>query len=165
MDPILAVVSALREAGVSFVVVGGVAVVLQGHPRMTVDLDIVVELEHDNLLRALEVLQGLGLVPRLPVAAAQFADEDTRRRWVQERSLTVFSMHDPVDPRREVDLFAESPLPWEELVADAEEIDVGGVVVPVASRAHLIRMKLQAGRPQDLADVEALAHLEDLDGG
>ena len=34
----------LTAAGVSFVVVGGVAVVLHGHARMTVDLDLVIDL-------------------------------------------------------------------------------------------------------------------------
>ena len=163
VDPILTVVKALRDAEVAFVVVGGVAVVIRGHPRMTVDLDLVVQLEQDNLLRAIDVLTGLGLVPRLPVAATQFADAEIRRTWVEQRNLTVFSMHDPVDPRREVDLFADLPLPWEDLSAESDDIDVAGVSVPVASIAHLIEMKAEAGRPQDLADIAALREL-DTDG-
>ncbi len=163
MDPILTVVKALREAGVAFVVVGGVAVVVRGHPRMTVDLDLVVQLERENVLAALAVLGGLGLVPRLPVPATQFADEDVRREWVEQRNLTVFSMHDPLDPRREVDLFADLPLPWQDLADGADDIDVAGVSVPVASIAHLIEMKAAAGRPQDLADIAALRE-HDTDG-
>lgn len=126
---------------------------------MTVDLDLAVELERENLLRALDVLTGLGLVPRLPVPAEQFADEDVRRSWVTQRNLTVFSLHDPADPRREVDLFAELPLPWDDLVAGADDIEVAGVSMPVASVAHLIEMKRIAGRPQDLADIEGLRRL------
>jgi hypothetical protein len=41
------VFAALHRAGVRFVVVGGVAVVLQGHIRTTVDLDLVVDLAAD----------------------------------------------------------------------------------------------------------------------
>lgn len=160
MDPILGVVRALRDADVRFVVVGGVAVVVHGHPRMTVDLDLVVELQRDNARRAIEVLSGLGLVPRLPVPATDFADDDVRRSWVEDRNLTVFSMHDPADPRREVDLFADPPLPWDQLWAEVREVDVAGVAVPVASIPHLIQMKRIAGRPQDLADIAALEALE-----
>lgn len=102
---------ALSAAGVDFVVVGGVAVVLHGHPRMTVDLDLVVELSAPNVRAALDALREAGLVPRLPVPAEQFSDPEIRRRWVEERNLTVFSLHDPTDPRREVDLFATEPIP------------------------------------------------------
>ncbi len=45
-EPVLA---ALDAAGVRFVVVGGVAVVLHGHPRMTADLDLVVDLTASRL--------------------------------------------------------------------------------------------------------------------
>jgi hypothetical protein len=150
------VLVALHEASVRYVVVGGVAVVVQGHPRLTADLDLVVDLEERNLLRALGTLESLGLVPRLPVAAASFADPGTRSRWIKERNLTVFSLHDPGRPGREVDLFAEPPLPFEELWDGADVVRLAGVEVRVASIEHLVRMKRAVGRPQDLADVAAL---------
>lgn len=161
MRTLLPIIRALYDAGVAFVVVGGVAVVLQGHPRMTADLDLVLDLAADNVLAALEVLEGLGLQPRLPVQSREFADADVRRTWVEERNLTVFSMHDPDDPRREVDLFAENPRPFAELVASASVIHLQGAAVNVASVDDLIAMKRVAGRPQDLADIEALERLGD----
>ncbi|MEE8600391.1 nucleotidyl transferase AbiEii/AbiGii toxin family protein [Euzebya tangerina] len=156
MDPLLAIVQALRDADVDFVVVGGVAVVLRGHPRMTVDLDLVARLEQRNLLRALSALEDQGLVPRLPVPAASFADDATRASWVADRNMTVFSLHDPSDPRREVDIFAEEPITWAELSEQADDIVVRATSVPVASVEHLITMKRAAARPQDLADIAAL---------
>lgn len=167
MRPLLPILRALRDAEVDFVVVGGVAVVLHGHPRMTIDLDVVVDLERENVQRAMEALTAVGLRPRLPVDAASFADPGQRRAWIEQRNLTVFSLHDPADPRREVDVFAEPPLPWERLVAGSTTVDVDGVDVRVASRADLITMKQAAGRPQDLADVAALQALvaEDEDLG
>jgi len=41
-------------------------------------------------------------------------------------------------------------------VADALEVDVGGLAVPVIGRAALLANKRAAGRPKDLADVAAL---------
>ena len=163
MEPLLAVLHGLSEAGVRYVVVGGVAVVLQGHPRLTADLDLVLDLTAENARRALGVLQELGLRPRLPVPAEEFADPSTRRAWVQERNLTVFSLHDPGDPRREVDLFADPPIAFEQLMEQVSLLDVEGLSVPVASRAHLVQMKRLAGRPQDLADIAALEALDDED--
>ena len=164
MRHLLPILRALHDAGVAFVVVGGVAVVLQGHPRLTVDLDLVLDLSTANVRTAVETLTALGLRPRLPVPASELADPQIRRAWVEERNLTAFSLHDPNDPRTEVDLFAFEPVPWAELVADAVVREIDGVSVHVASRAHLIAMKTGTGRPQDLADIAALEALEALDG-
>lgn len=154
------VFSALNEAEISYVVVGGVAVVLQGHARLTVDLDLVVDLAAEPASRAVDVLLGLGFLPRLPVDAHDFAEAAVREQWVQQRHLQVFSMHHPDDPLLEVDLFASYPLPFDELLSSADQLDVAGVRVPVASVAHLVALKRAAGRPRDLEDVEALLRLE-----
>jgi hypothetical protein len=157
--PLLDLLTALHAAEVRAVVVGGVAVVLHGHPRLTADLDLVLDLTRENVNTALAVLREQGLVPRLPVPAQQFADPEIRNRWRRERHLTVFSLHDPADPRREVDLFAEAPLPFEELWEASKVVIVADVPVRVASIDHLIAMKQDAGRPQDLADIAALEAL------
>lgn len=160
MRPILDVLAALEAADVRSIVVGGVAVVLHGHPRLTVDLDLVLDLAPDNVAAALEVLADQGFVPRLPVTAEGFADPATRAGWVADRALTVFSLHDPGNPLREVDLFAEEPLPFDELWADSQVVEVAGIGVRVASVDHLITLKRRAGRPQDLADIDALERLQ-----
>ncbi|MGD8201314.1 hypothetical protein ACQE98_11685 [Ornithinimicrobium sp. W1679] len=159
MRRILDLLAALAEAEVEYVVVGGVAVVLRGHVRTTVDLDLALNLAADNVLQAMDVLRAQGLVPRLPVPAEQFADPEVRRAWVEERNLVAFTLHDPSDALREVDLLATSPVPFDELFKGSSVLDVAGVPVRVASVAHLLRMKQASGRPQDLADVAALSQL------
>jgi hypothetical protein len=158
--PLLDLLAALEAADVRCVVVGGVAVVLHGHPRLTVDLDLVLDLAPGNVAAALQVLADQGLVPRLPVAAEEFADPTTRAGWVADRALTVFSLHDPGNPLREVDLFAEDPLPFAELWDDSLVVEIAGVGVRIASIEHLITLKRRAGRPQDLADIDALERLQ-----
>ncbi len=157
-EPVLA---ALDAAGVRFVVVGGVAVVLHGHPRMTADLDLVVDLAADSAGRAIAALVDLGMEPRLPVDPHSFADPEVRRAWIDERSLTVFTMLDPREPLLEVDLFAQPPLPFEELWDQATIVQLEDQPVRIASIEHLITMKKAVGRPQDLADVAALEALRD----
>lgn len=48
MRSIVSILAALHAAEVDHVVVGGVAVVLRGHTRMTVDLDLALDLSADN---------------------------------------------------------------------------------------------------------------------
>lgn len=155
------VLAALAAADVRAVVVGGVAVVLHGHPRLTADLDLVIDLDVGPARRAMDVLSGLGLEPRLPVPASAFADEETRARWVTERNLMVFTMTDPGGGVLEVDLFARSPLPFETLWSRAVTVPVGQTDVRIAAMDDLIAMKRQAGRPQDLADIAALETIRD----
>ena len=147
---------ALNDAGVRYVVVGGVAVVLHGHVRVTVDLDLVVDLEPAAAALAIEALTRLGLRPRVPVDALDFADPVQRAGWISEKGMRVLMLHDPADALVEVDVFVESPAPFEELFARSEEVDLGSTSVRIASIDDLIAMKRVAGRPQDLVDIEAL---------
>lgn len=157
-EPILA---QLNEAGVRYVVVGGVAVVLHGHARLTADLDLALDLTPGNPTQAIRALLEMGLVPLLPVDPHDFADANTRRQWVEERNLKVFTLYDPADPLRQVDVLAENPIPFEELWHRAVEVDLGGTSFRIASIADLVLMKRAARRSQDLADIEALEMLQD----
>lgn len=78
--------------------------------------------------------------------------------------MTVFSLHDPVDPRREVDIFATVPYPFEDMWAASRVVPVAGIPVRIAGIDHLLAMKREAGRPQDLADIAALEALDEETG-
>lgn len=151
----------LNDKGVRYVVAGGVAVVLHGHPRMTADIDLAVDLDPAAARLAIRTLTGMGLRPRVPVEPEAFADPAERTRWISERGMTVFNLYDPKDPLISVDLFVEPPIPFEELLRGSVRISLRSCEVQVASIADLIRMKRKAGRPQDLADIEALEALRD----
>ena len=150
------VFQALQAGGVRYLVVGGVAVVLHGHPRFTADLDLVVALEAANARAAVAALAGLGYRPRPPVDAALFADAAARQGWIAEKDLIVLSLWSPEHPATEVDLFVREPFPFEEASARATVIDLGGVHVPVASIEDLVAMKRAVGRPKDLEDARQL---------
>jgi hypothetical protein len=152
--------AALNSRDVRYIVVGGVATVLHGHARLTADVDLVIDLEPAGCRRALEVLAGLGLEPRLPVDARDFADPAIRRTWIEDKGMRVFSFVDPDNPMRAVDLFAEPVLDFEQLWSGSETIALRSTFVRVASIPHLIALKRIAGRPKDLADVEKLEEIQ-----
>jgi hypothetical protein len=153
------VFAALERAGSRYVVVGGVAVVLQGHARFTADLDLVIDLEPGAAGRAIAALGGLGFEPQVPVKAEMFADAEMRQRWIDDKGMTVFSLSRFDDPLSVVDIFAAYPIDFEELWRDARRVKIGTVTVPVASIPHLIQMKRAVGRPQDKSDVARLEEL------
>ncbi|HMV65490.1 MAG TPA: hypothetical protein PKA64_01475 [Myxococcota bacterium] len=164
MDPtFLQVLTSLETAQVRFLVVGGVAVVLHGVLRMTVDLDLVIELQPDNLLPAIRALAALGFSPRLPVAATDLADAATRRAWIAERNLRVFTFWHPKS-HRVVDVFVEEPFNFDAAWSRRVDVDIHPTVVHVAAIEDLVSMKRAAGRAKDLADIDALMALEEEDG-
>ena len=68
----------LEARAVRYVVVGGIAVVLRGYLRTTVDLDLVIDLERSNALRFVEAATAAGFVPSAPVDPGALADPDRR---------------------------------------------------------------------------------------
>lgn len=140
-------------------VVGGFATVLHGHARLTADIDLVVDLVPVEARKAVETLTSLGFRPRAPVEPLAFADPAVRQQWVREKGMRVFSLWNPANPMLEVDLFAEHPVDFEELWNRAEIIKLTETEVRIASIRDLIRLKRLAGRPQDLADIEALENI------
>ena len=159
------VYAAFEEAEVRYVVVGGMAVVMSGHVRATVDLDVVVDLDPEAALRAMQALEGLGLLPRVPIALTDFADPQVRESWIKDKHMQVLSFFDPDHPAREVDVFVAYPLDFDSLSADAVPTRLGDRTVPVAAKHHLIEMKRAAGRPRDLEDIEALQRLMERGAG
>lgn len=153
------VFESLNQAQVKYLVVGGVAVVLHGHLRTTGDLDLVIELGKENARKTMDVLTNLGFRPRAPVAAADFADPDNRRKWIQEKGMMVFSLWHPASPL-EVDVFVTEPFSFPEVYARALRVPLKRSYAMLISKDDLIALKLAADRLQDHADIEALQNLD-----
>lgn len=152
-----AVFKALTDAGVRFIVVGGLAVNVYGYLRLTLDIDLVAQLTAENIRWAFDALASLGYRPLVPVTAEQFGDAPTREGWIREKGMRVLRFHSDLHPLTPVDLFVTEPFPFEEAYRDAtvrDLSDVGGI--RVVALETLKRMKQEAGRPQDLADVDNL---------
>lgn len=148
---------ALDDADVRYLVVGGVAVVLHGHPRFTADLDLVLDLTSTNTSTGIVALQRLGYRPRAPVPAEDFANDEARAKWREEKGLTVFSLWSPSHPGTEVDLFVEEPFDFEE--AWSRRMDAvldDGTTVHVVGIDDLRALKARVGRPKDVDDIAQL---------
>lgn len=146
----------LEEAGVRYVTVGGVAVILHGYGRLTGDVDVFIALDPENATKAMRALTNLGLKPKAPVDPMDFADPDIRNRWRDEKGMMVFSMIDPARPFFAVDIFVEEAIPFNDLLLRSVVVETEDGPIRVCSYEDLIDLKLKAGRPQDLADVHEL---------
>lgn len=160
VDSVKPVLDLLNRENVRYIVVGGLAVVLHGHVRLTRDVDLIVDLEPNEAKRALAVLTSAGFRPRAPVDASDFADSVKRESWIREKNMTVFSLFDPSNPFLEIDLFVSHPIDFEDLWARSQIMSLGKTEVRVASIDDLIGLKRLSGRPQDLADIKVLEEIK-----
>jgi len=156
-----AIARALNEAGVPFIVVGGLAVNAHGYGRATQDIDLVISLDPAAVRRAFQALASLGYGPRVPVTAEGFADPAQRARWMTEKGMTVLNFHSDRHRETPVDVFVTEPFDFSQEHAQALVEEVApGVPLRIVRLETLLRIKEDAGRPQDLADVAELRSLQ-----
>ena len=145
--------TALNEARVRYALVGGYAVALHGAPRGTIDIDVALRWNLDNLTRAEEALNGAGLVSRIPVSAVDVYR--FRNEYIENRNLVAWNFHNPDDPLEQVDIIIAYDLNGKK----TQPVNLPTGTVQVLSIDDLIDMKRSSGRPQDLEDVSALEKL------
>lgn len=150
----------LNNSEVRYLLVGGLAVAAHGHTRATNDIDLVVALDRKNALAAVNALSGMGYQPTAPVAAAQFAEPDIRKKWIEEKGMLVFQMRtgNPLDVP--VDLFVSEPFDFDQVYGNAIQAElIPGLAVPVVPLDILLAMKKDTGRPRDEEDIRILREL------
>lgn len=148
------VCQALAAQGVRYALVGGYAVALHGAVRGTVDVDIVVEWTLKALQHTEIALNSLGLVSRLPLHANDvfsFRDE-----YVKNRNLVAWNFHNPDDISQQVDVVITFDLKGKR----RHRLPTASGPLFLMTVEDLLEMKKASGRPQDLADVEALERLQ-----
>lgn len=130
-----AILRSLADAEVRYLIVGGLAVAAHGYGRLTFDLDLVVQLQPTNVLRALKALGSLGYTPLAPVSAADFADPAKRDAWIREKNAVVFQLHSERHRETRIDLFVAEPFDFEEEYQHAKT----GELLP-GLPAHFVRI-------------------------
>jgi hypothetical protein len=159
-DPVR-MLTALQEAGVRFVLVGGMAAILHGDVGVTIDLGVVPEREPRNLDRLALALRALGARIRATGEPEGLFFDCSSAFF---RNLAPDSILNLTTQAGDLDLaFRPSGTEgYADLRRDAVEIEAGdGVRILVASLADVIRSKEAAGREKDRIALPRLRRLLD----
>jgi hypothetical protein len=148
------VCEALNQSGARYVIVGGYAVSLHGAVRGTLDIDVALRWTKNDLLKAEDALQKIGLVSRLPVTALDVFEY--RDEYIRNRNLIAWNFHNPVDPSELLDIIINFDAKGKKAVYK----QLSTTSVPVLNIRDLIDMKKSSGRPQDIEDIKALEKLK-----
>lgn len=146
---------------VKYVLVGGIALNLQGVERATHDMDILVEMSDNNLAKVVSVLKARGYKVKQPVDPMDIANKAIRMDWIKNKNMKAFNFYKE-DEMKEVDIIIDSPVKYEQAEKDAVKIKSAVLTIPVISVKKLIKMKKNTGRPVDRFDVASLKKIERL---
>ena len=141
--------------GVNFVLIGGMAGVARGSSYPSYDLDIAYARDKGNVKRLVSALEEIGV--RLRGAP------DDLPFMLDERTIENGANFTFITPYGDLDVLAhvDGIKHYDDLAAGAEEKEVFGLPVRVASLDHLIAMKRAANRPKDRNMVEEYIVLAD----
>jgi nucleotidyltransferase AbiEii toxin of type IV toxin-antitoxin system len=149
-DELTQLIAAFDAAGVEYAVCGALALAIHGIPRATKDIDVLVPSASLDRLR--EAARSCGYtIEALPMTFST-------------SGITVHRFTKLLGPRHVMldALIADGPLAnvW----SSRQSLGFSAGTVSVVSREGLVTLKLAAGRPQDLVDVQRLKELDDADG-
>ena len=149
----------LEAAKIRYMLVGGLAMNLYGVPRSTMDVDIVLAMDQDNLRAFLGMSKQMNMQPVAPVSMEALLDPLARKSWAKDKNMVAFGLR-PADPSAPtVDVLIDPPLDIEAALRRVKPQNVGSCRVFLASVEDLIILKEKTGRLQDIADIEHLKRL------
>lgn len=135
----------LARHQVRFVMIGGMAAVAHGSPFPTEDIDITPEAGLDNLARLSDALRELDARIRVDSEPEGLPFEHDAESLAATRTWNLSTRYGDLD----FSLVPSGTTGYGDLVRDAAEVSVFGVVVSIASLADVIRSKQAANRPKD----------------
>lgn len=141
--------AALDAHDVEYVVVGGLAVQVHGHVRMTNDVDLIPAPSRENMRRLAQALNDLG---------ARVLNKDSEGMTIDANMLPRATLWQFTTAAGDIDVLHDVPgaATFEDLRVRALEVGLGALRIPFAGRDDMISMKRASGRPVDLGDVAAL---------
>ncbi|MDD5145235.1 MAG: nucleotidyltransferase [Candidatus Pacebacteria bacterium] len=150
---------ALNKEGINYAVCGGLAVVLYGYARLTVDLDLIVGLEKENLEKLYNTLIKLNYKPQIPIKKEEFIQKEMLEKLAEEKNMKVVSFYNPKEPFNVIDIGVNLPN-ISKILEKKKQIRINGFSVPIILIDDLIKMKEDLARPRDLTDVENLKKIK-----
>jgi predicted nucleotidyltransferase len=138
-EALAAIEAVMRESGLRWYLFGAQAAIVWGSPRLSVDVDVTVTIEPEELEPFIDAMQARGF--RLE-----------SREFLGHRVLPFVRRENKLP----LDVVIAGPGLEDEFLARAVPVDIAGTPIPVISPEDLIVTKILAGRPKDIEDVRGV---------
>jgi hypothetical protein len=108
----LGIFKKFNEEGIRYFVVGGLAMNLLGVPRVTYDIDILIDLEDNNILALMKLMKEWGFKPKVPVNVMDFADPKKCAEWISTKNMKAFNLVNAKWALSEIDIIIDAPVTY-----------------------------------------------------
>ncbi len=153
------ILKSLNDHGVKYVLVGGMAANLHGSPITTMDCDVVVDLDPENLKKLAQALTSFSPFFRHKIPPQAF--DETRAAESSWKNIYLDTEVGVLDCLGDIKGLGD----FTECSARSIEVEFGDFPLRVLSREALIEAKKAMGRPKDLLTVSLLEIGGELEGG
>ena len=149
----------LNTNHVRYLVCGGLAVNIYGIPRMTSDIDLLIDFDEKNILNFENAVKLLLFQSVIPLTIKSFIKKEDRLKAIKEKNLIAYSYFNSMAGYMNLDVLLDTPIEFEVLWSQKTERLVSGTTINIVSIEHLIALKKYANRIQDQNDVLLLSKL------
>jgi hypothetical protein len=149
----------LEKHDIKYLICGGLAVNLHGIPRMTADIDIILDLTIDNLQAFQKAVTEVNYVLQIPVPLSDIANAQLREKLIAEKNLIALSWFNYDKHFLQIDVLLKFPYSFEHLWNNRITKMMNNVAVHIVSVQDLIELKSYANRSQDIQDIYYLTQI------
>ena len=149
----------LNQFKVKYLVCGGMAVNIYGIPRMTADIDLLIEFNEKNISDFESALKLLSYQHSIPFPIRNFINKEERMKAISEKNLIAYSYYNSSSGFMNLDVLLDVPMDFEEMWNKKSTKNFKDTEIYLVSVDHLIAMKKYSNRIQDQNDVLLLSKL------
>ncbi|MDI1356351.1 MAG: hypothetical protein PSX36_15650 [bacterium] len=149
----------LNQNKVKYLICGGLAVNIYGIPRMTADVDLLLDFDEPNLERFENSVKMLLFNQLLPVSIKTFISKEERQKAVTEKNLIAYSYYNSQLGYMNLDVLLDTPVEFETLWKNRSSRKITDTDIYLVGIEDLIQLKTYANRVQDQQDVILLSKL------
>lgn len=141
------IIGSFNKNKLDYVLVGGVALVVHGIPRGTLDIDVYIVAKVETVNKLFKITEALGLKSKQrAILAIAHSSKLIANQWIS------FSY----GGKDILDVFLAEQKEFEKIFKDAKLKRDKDISIKVASLEDIELMKKASGRPVDIADIELI---------
>jgi hypothetical protein len=155
----LKVFKTLHQYKIRYLICGGLAVNIYGIPRMTADIDLLLDFEEENITNFESAVKQMMYQQSIPVSLKNFISPAERKKAITERNLIAYSYFNSASGGMTLDVLLDTPFEFSDLWERRTMKHLKDTEIYLIDVQDLIAMKTYSNRIQDQNDIVLLSKL------
>lgn len=156
----LGIFEQLQKHQVKYLLCGGLAVNIYGIPRMTADIDLILDFDKENLKQFEICVLNAFYQSQIPVSLSLLSTQQERIKLVKEKNLIALSYFNTRGNVMSMDVLIDVPLNFADMWERKTTRTSDDTDIHVVSINDLIKLKEYSNRKQDLDDIYLLSQIK-----